>query len=253
MNNFEIIILEDNQALAKAAAKDFMKTVVSAVSKRGMAFVAISGGSTPRSLFKLLAQSPYLEVIPWDKIHFFWADERLVAADDEESNYGQVQQLLFDFVSIDPEKIHPAVVAGTSDHLPIPDPQQAAQQYTAALKSVAAEGREFPRFDWLLLGMGADGHTASLFPGSDPDPEDAVIPVEADYEGRPAHRVSLTPLILNDARRIVLLVSGANKASVLLDVLHGPPDFYNLPAQRIRPTNGRLVWMLDKAAASTLG
>ncbi len=252
MNNTEIMILEDAKILAKTAAKDFMETIVSAVSKRGVAYVAFSGGSTPRSLFKLLAQSPYLEVIPWDKIHFFWADERLVPADDDESNYGQVQELLFDHVPIDPEKIHPVVDVGANDRSAIPAPEKAAQQYAATLQSVAPDGRQFPRFDWLLLGMGADGHTASLFPGSEPKPAEVVIAVEANYEGRPAHRVSLTPRILNDARRIVFLVSGANKASVLLDVLHGPPDFYNLPAQRIHPTNGRLVWMVDKAAASQL-
>jgi 6-phosphogluconolactonase len=249
MNDTEIKIFENNNTLAQTAAKDFQETVVSAVKERGIAFVAFSGGSTPRSLFKLLAQPPYLEGIPWDKIHFFWADERLVDPTDSESNYGQVQQLLFQHAAVDPEKIHPAVGAALE---PETLPQETAQRYVDTLKQFAPVGREFPRLDWLLLGMGADGHTASLFPGSEPNPAEVVIAVEANYEGRPAHRVSLTPRILNETRHIVFLVSGENKADTLLEVIQGLPDPVNLPAQRIRPTNGRLVWMVDKAAASKL-
>ncbi len=251
MNENEIRILKDNKHLTQTAAKDFMETVVSAVSKRRLAYVALSGGSTPRGLFKLLAKSPYREAIPWDQIHFYWADERLVSPQDDESNAGQVQQLLFEQVSVDPEKIHPMVVEANG-HFPIPDPQNLAHQYAQTLEHTAPPGQDFPRFDWLLLGMGADGHTASLFPGSEVDPVEPVIAVTADYQGRPAQRLSLTPRILNKARRIVFLVNGANKANVLLDVLHGPPDAYNLPAQRIQPSNGRVIWMVDQAAAARL-
>ncbi|MAT44214.1 MAG: 6-phosphogluconolactonase [Anaerolineaceae bacterium] len=249
MKDTEITIFKNNNSLAQAAAKDFQETVVSAVNERGIAYVAFSGGSTPRSLFKLLAQPPFSDMIPWDKIHFFWADERLVDPTDSESNYGQVQQLLFQHVAVDPEKIHPAVEASLT---PETLPEEIAQHYADTFKQFAPKGRQFPRLDWLLLGMGADGHTASLFPGSETDPAEVVIAVEANYEGRPVHRVSLTPRILNESRQIVFLVSGVNKADILLEVLHGMPDPVNLPAQRIHPNNGRLVWMVDKAAAVNL-
>lgn len=249
MKDTEIKIFKNNNSLAQAVAKDFQETVVSAVNERGIAYVAFSGGSTPRSLFKLLAQPPFSDMIPWDKIHFFWADERLVDPTDSESNYGQVQQLLFQHVAVDPEKIHSAVGETLT---PETLPEEIAQRYADTFKQFAPKGRQFPRLDWLLLGMGADGHTGSLFPGSEPDPAEVVIAVEANYEGRPAHRVSLTPRILNESRQIVFLVSGANKADTLLEVIHGMPDPVKWPAQRIHPNNGRLVWMVDKAAAVNL-
>lgn len=241
----EIIIKANTAELAQHAARDFMETVVYAIRKRGIAYVALSGGGTPKALFQVLAQPPYQEAIPWDKLHFFWADERMVPLDAPESNYGQVQELLFRHVPADPNKIH-AVNTSLS-------PQAAAEAYTETMRSVNLNDQETPRFDWCLLGMGEDGHTASLFPGSEPNPDTPTLPVEADYQGRPAKRVTLTPLAINRARRVVFLVSGENKAETLFKVLQGPQDVLNLPAQRIQPHNGRLIWMIDQAAASRLG
>ncbi len=244
MENADIIILEDNKAVAKAAAKDFMTSIVSAISKRKVAYVALSGGSTPRVLFHLLTQSPFIEAIPWDKIHFFWVDERIVPSNNPESNYGQVQQTLFQHVSIDPNNMHP--VNGSLD------PKSAAQHYEKILNNYAQSSYPFPRFDWCLLGMGEDGHTASLFPGSEVNPDAAAITVEADYQGRPAQRVTLTPKVINASRRVVFLVTGENKADTLALVLKGLSDPQTLPAQRIQPTHGHLVWFIDRAAAGKL-
>ena len=241
----DIRMYPDLVSLEDAVAKHFLLASNQAVQQRGHALIALSGGSTPLGLFRLLGSDAYRATVPWQQIHFFWVDERSVPPQDEESNYGQFRKNVLDPLQIKPEQVH-----AIDGNLP---PEEAAQEYESLLRSWAEQEQTIPRFDWVLLGMGSDGHTASLFPGILQREEDtAVIAVQADYEDRPGDRVSLTPLILNQARQIVFMVSGEKKAAVIHEVLHGENDPLRLPAQRIQPLDGRLVWMLDEAAASQL-
>ena len=228
--------------LSAAAADLFAQQVQQAGNAAFL--VALSGGSTPRALFRLLAQPPYADRLPWEQIHFFWGDERLVPPDDPGSSYGEAKRLLFDHVPVPPANIH-----RIKGELPA---EAARLDYVNTLQKFSPKG--WPVFDLAIMGMGADGHTASLFPGQITPAEETglVISVTADYEGRPARRISLTPLVFNDARQVLFLVVGENKAEAVTAVLHGPPDNTQWPAQRIRPHSGGLTWFLDEAAASLL-
>jgi 6-phosphogluconolactonase len=232
--------------MSRAAADFFSKQVKEAVTIQDTAHVALSGGNTPATLFQLLAQSPYKESIPWEKIHFYWADERCVPPEDSESNYGQVWQSLLSKVPVPKQNIHR--IKGELE------PETAAQDYIYQLKQNVTGDLKWPILDYVLLGMGADGHTASLFPGQ-VNPAETTTPaiaVTADYMGRPANRVTLTPLVFNSARHILFLVSGENKAKALSEVLDGFYNPLNVPAQRIRPVNGDVTWIIDRAAAALL-
>jgi len=242
----DIRIYPDQSSLEDAVAQHFLLAVNQAVQQRERALIALSGGNTPLGLFKLLGSDVYRKMLPWTQIHFFWVDERSVPETDSQSNYGQFKINVLDPLKIAPSQIHPM-----NGNLPS---EQAAQIYNSELRSMAESGQLWPRFDWVLLGMGADGHTASLFPyQSQAHQEDqAVIAVHANYAGRPAERVTLTPNILNVARQLVFMVSGIAKAATIQEVIRGPFDPIRLPAQRIQPVDGRLVWMLDEAAASQL-
>ncbi len=244
MNRTQVRIFSDNKTLTEAAAVDFLQTTTNAVRDKGFALVALSGGGTPLALFKRLTQTPYRDEIPWQQIHFFWVDERCVPVDDPQSNYGQVKQTLLKHVPVSPAWVHPV-----NGNLP---PETAAAAYETDLQAFIEEEQEWPRFDWVLLGLGSDGHTASLFPGQENPQENdsAVIVVTAHYQDRPANRVSLTPAVINNAAHIVFLVSGASKADAFYRVLHGNQDPLILPAQRNEPWSGTLIWLVDSAAAS---
>jgi 6-phosphogluconolactonase len=204
--------------------------------------VALSGGSTPRATYALLATVEFASLVDWPRVHVFWGDERCVPLDDPDSNYRMARETLLDHVPLPTRNVHR--IRGEMD------PEAAAQAYAAELR--AFFGTQWPSFDLVLLGMGNDGHTASLFPGSATLHEDtrAVVAVTAHYEDRPAHRVTLTPPAINSARQVVFLVAGAAKAETLQAVLEGPADRF--PAQFIRPTSGQLAWLVDSAAASRL-
>lgn len=247
MNNRpDIRIYPDLSTLEDAVSKHFLLATNQAVQQRSQALIALSGGSTPLGLFHLLGSDAYRATIPWTQIHFFWVDERCVPAQDKESNYGQFKRNVLDPLKISSQQVH-----AIDGNLPS---EEAACNYEKMLCTWAEKGQELPRFDWVLLGMGRDGHTASLFPGQPTAlmQERAVIAVTAQYEDRPSDRVTLTPRILNLARQVVFMVSGAQKADRLQEVLRGDPDLLRLPAQRIQPVDGRLVWMLDEAAARLL-
>jgi 6-phosphogluconolactonase len=230
--------------LYKAAAYHYAEVVNQAVQSRGKAFVALSGGGTPQRLFQLLAQSPYRTSIPWDAIHFYWGDERCVPPDHPESNYGQVKKILFDHVAVREENIHRVHGELT--------PEKAVEDYLRQLAKNGAPEQPWPIMDYTLMGMGADGHTASLFPGIENPGEKTspVIRASADYLDRPAERVTLTPMVFNTSRNVVFLVSGADKAIALAAVLNGPYDPIHFPAQRIQPASGKLTWMIDSLAAN---
>jgi 6-phosphogluconolactonase len=232
--------------VAHEAADLLSVLAIEAVRDRGRFSVALSGGSTPQALFILLAAPPYSSLLPWHKMHFFWGDERLVPPDDAGSNYYHAAQLLLDKVHVPAENVHR--VQGESSA------EAAVVDYTAQLKSFATGQRHWPHFDLVLLGMGSDGHTASIFPGSPLKDKSgmAVKAVTADYEDRPSQRLTLTSAVFNDARHILFLVTGANKADAVTAILDGPSDPEQWPAQRIQPSAGSITWHIDQAAAKKL-
>ena len=196
------------------------------------------------ALYTLLAQSPYRETLPWEKMFFFWGDERCVPPDDPGSNYYQARQALLAQVPVPSQNIFRA--RGELS------PQLAAQDYASQLSSCADPGSDWPRFDMVLLGLGADGHTASLFPGSPETHGLATLAVTANYQDRPANRVTFSPDVINAARNVVFLTTGVEKAAALAATVSGPREPVRLPAQRIMPLDGRLWWLVDQAAASQL-
>ncbi len=243
--NPDIRIFPDGETLSHEAVHLIIRLAQQAVTENGRFCIALSGGGTPQRLFQLLGLSPHKDQMPWEHTHLFWGDERLVSPDDAGSNYGQAHAIFIGKVPIPNENIHRAHGELDSD--------TAVSDYKTQLKKFAQNG-EWPRFDVVLLGLGSDGHTAALFPGPiTPEEEtDPVIPVTANYDGRPAQRLSLTPQVFNDARNVIFLVTGANKAETVTAVINGPADLEHLPAQRIQPHTGSLIWFLDKPAASAL-
>lgn len=236
-------VYADIEALSHAAADRFVKLAREALQTRGRFYAALSGGGTPQKLFGLLAQRQYVEQVNWSDVHVFWGDERAVPPSDEGSNYYQAKIALLDHAPLRPERIHR--IKGELGS------QRAAEDYAAQLKQFGEDGLAWPRFDLALMGMGSDGHTASLFPGQGAllKPQAATIAVSANYAGRPAHRVSLTPQVFNSARTVIFLVSGANKTEALAAVTSGAADVDRWPAARIQPDAGELIWMVDKATA----
>ncbi len=224
--------------LSKSASNKFIEAAQRAISERGRFLVSLSGGSTPMKLFERLAK----ETLDWSLVHFFWCDERCVPMDDPGNTYGQTKKILFDNIGI--TNIH-----RVESEL---EPALAAQAYAHTLSGFAEAPLDFPRFDLVLLGMGDDGHTASLFPDSPVEIETSTIAVTAQYQDRPANRVSLTPKVFNQAREIWFLVTGAGKAETLRNVIKGEKNLELLPAQRIQPKDGNLVWMIDEAAGKLL-
>lgn len=241
-------IFSNLDALSQAAAEHFAHAAQEAAKQRGRVTVALSGGGTPQRMFGLLAQASLAAQIPWQATHFFWCDERCVPPDHPESNFGQAQRALFQHVSIPDQNLHP--VPGEMEA------EQASRAYADILFQFRSPGLDWPIFDLVWLGLGADGHTASLFPGSieqgTGDLQSPTLAVIANYQGRPAQRVTLTPAVFNSARRVVFLVAGADKAAALAQTLQGPPDPLHFPAQRIRPMDGSLYWMVDQEAARDL-
>ena len=229
--------------VSRSAATIFVEQSAKAIQERGRFLVVLNGGGTPEGTFQLLA-SEYREKVDWNHVHVFWGDERCVPADDPESSYGQARDLLLRHVQIPESNVHP--IEGELS------PAEAAKDYSMVLRKVASPALAWPRFDLVFLGMGEDGHTASLFPGSPIEMTEPVIAVTGQYQDRPGRRVTLTPIVFNSARRIVFMAAGEKKAVTLAEVLTGryQPELY--PAQRIDPKDGKLIWLVDEDAASRL-
>lgn len=247
-------IYRDPEELALKAARRFARLADQYVVGCGRFTVALSGGSTPRAMFSLLAEHPFSDTVPWSSIYFFWGDERCVPPDHSDSNYRMANETLLSKVPV-PERNIFRIPAE------IPEPQRAAEEYTTALKEFFAAGRSgskpgtaplssLPRFDLVFLGMGPDGHTASLFPHSAALQAGEQIAVANYVEKFKAYRITLTAATINNARNVTFLAAGEDKAEALKNVLEGPddPDLY--PSQMIHPSNGTLLWMVDEAAAS---
>jgi 6-phosphogluconolactonase len=241
-----IRILPDPERLAAAAAEEFVRAALAAVAARGRFAVALSGGSTPLRAYRLLARRGVLTPpgpLPWSSIHWFWGDERCVPPGDPQSNYGAWREAMAGA---------PLVEANVHRILGELEPAEAADRYEEALRAVLTGGGAEPSgFDLMWLGLGVDGHVASLFPGSDGLAERRrwVIAPRVYPPGPP--RVSLTLPAIESARRIVCLVSGAEKAATLQRVLEGPHAAPPLPAEAISP-RGELLWLVDAAAAARL-
>ncbi|MCS6992594.1 MAG: 6-phosphogluconolactonase [Anaerolineales bacterium] len=230
-------IFPNPPALVNYAANLFAQMAAAAPERFS---VALSGGSTPRALYERLATNEMAKRIPWEKVHLFWGDERCVPPDHPESNYGLTAAALLSRIPLPAENVH-----RVRGELP---PAEAASLYEAELRAFFGET---PAFDLVFLGMGEDGHTASLFPGSPALAESVRWAVEVEHTAPPpplVSRVTLTFQVLNAARQVVFLVTGAAKAGMFAQVWHGA----SFPAAQIRPRDGELLWLVDQAAASEL-
>jgi 6-phosphogluconolactonase len=236
----KLIIAPDAQQLAEAGADLFERTVADAVQHRGRAAAALSGGSTPGAMNRLLAAPPYLDRIPWKYLHLFWVDDRMVPVDDPASNFGAAKDDFISRVPIPSQQVHP---------MPVLDPpSRGVEHYTRELKRYF--GSDAPVFDLILLGVGTDGHTASLFPDQ-ADAHKGPQWVLGARGGNPnVYRLTLNYPILNRARTIAFVVSGRDKAGIVRTLLCD--DEVRYPPQRIRPESGLLLWLLDQPAASRL-
>ncbi len=241
----EIRVVPDAAALAEAAATAFVRLTTTAVAQRGRATVALSGGSTPRRMGELLASPPYRDQVPWSKLAFFWGDERWVPESSPESNAGVAKRTFLDQVPVAPDQVFPFPTGED-------DPARAAASYEATIRRVFGQPHGIPRFDLILLGMGDDGHTASLFPGTAALTETVALAVANQTPRQGAIRLTLTYPILNAGRDIVFLIAGEGKAETLAAMLEGPPRPRDLPAQGLQPSDGRLTWLVDAAAAARL-
>jgi len=247
IGNSEIIVLEDAAALSYKAAEILVRCISEALSRKAQFSVALSGGSTPKALFSLLVEDDFFtNKIPWDKIHFFWGDERHVPPKDEQSNFRMADEIMLAKAHVRTENIHRMPTEQA-------DAGKVAQDYEQELRQffeLAAD--QLPVFNFNLLGIGPDGHTASLFPKTMAVHENRRLVVANWVEKFQTHRITMTAPVLNNADTIVVLVSGKEKAEVLQNVLEGDHQPDLLPAQLIQPTHGRLIWLVDQAAASRL-
>jgi 6-phosphogluconolactonase len=236
----DLRVLDTPADVAKALADTFERAARDATQTRGHFCVALAGGTTPKAAYALLAQSPYRESVDWSSVHIFFGDERCVPPDHEQSNYRMARETFLEPLGIAPSQVHR--MHGEDE------PAQAAAAYRDEL--IATLG-ELPRFDLVMLGMGPDGHTASLFPGTDPLTDDAAL-VRAVYSNSQSQwRITLTPRVLNGARAVVFAVEGAGKAKTLAQVREGAYDPAQFPSQIVAPVKGTLTWLVDRAAAGT--
>jgi len=237
-------IVEDSEALARAAAEFVIDSAREAVDRKGCATIVLSGGSTPKQMGRLLAQDGYQERISWDKVHFFWGDERWVPLESPDSNAGEAKRAFLDHVGVPSANVHPFDVSSIS-------PAQAATRYESLVRSITEPNAGIPAFDLILLGMGDDGHTASLFPGTDAVHEKDRLVISHYVPAVNADRLTMTPPLLNAGRNVAFLAAGSGKADRLAEVLEGPVNIDRLPAQAIRPAGGP-TWIVDRAAAASL-
>lgn len=233
------------QDLFQAAAEEVIRAATEAVAQRGRFTIALSGGSTPRNLYTLLAANAGAS-LPWAQMFFFWGDERHVPPEDPDSNYRMAKEALLSKVPIPAANIFPVPAEN-------PDASAAADSYEQTLRKFfeVAPG-EFPRFDLILLGIGSDGHTASLFPETAALQETSRLVVANWVEKLKTSRITFTLPVLNAARCAAFLVSGTDKATVLREILEGSAPGEKYPSKLVRPSAGNLIWFVDRAAASEL-
>ena len=240
-------IFADKQELFLFAARKFVEIANAAIVRNGRFSVALAGGSTPKSLYQLLAGEQFKDKIDWSKVFFFFGDERDVLPDEDESNYKMANESLFEPLKIDERNIF-------RWQTEIEPTAAIAEKYAAAVGDFFApqDAASLPRFDLILLGMGADGHTASLFPFSDALGETEKIAVVNRVEKLDSNRLTLTFPVINHAADVMFLVAGADKAAALREVLEGEYQPEKFPSQSVEPVNGELFWLADDQAAHSL-
>ena len=244
-SSFEIRKLTTPQELFAAAADEVLRAANEAVDDRGRFTIALSGGSTPKALFNLLATNART-ALPWDRTFFFWGDERHVPPTDPESNFRMADETMLSKIPVAPGHIFRVQAEN-------PDAAAAAAAYEQTLRTFfQLQPGEFPHFDLILLGMGPDGHTASLFPGTKALEEKSRLVVANWVEKFKTHRITFTLPVLNAALNVAFLVSGTDKADALKQVLEGNAPGEQYPSKLVNPQNGKLLWLLDRAAASGL-
>jgi 6-phosphogluconolactonase len=236
----EIILCADAAALARRGAEQFVTSAAQAIAQTGRFAVALSGGSTPAALYALLATNEFRARVDWSRVHLFWGDERCVPPDHPDSNFRMTRENLLDRIQLPAENIHrmPGEL----------EPAAAADAYEAELKKFF--GAALPRFDLVFLGLGEDGHTASLFPGSAALDENEGLVATVYVERLNSHRLTLTLPAINAAAEVVFLVAGASKTAIVKEIFSGAARRY--PAARVEPARGRLVWMMDSNAGADL-
>ena len=239
-----IRIYANKETLTQAAADVVLDSYREAVGKHGDFTFVLSGGSTPRALFQLLAGPAYSSEIDWAKVFIFWGDERSVPPDHADSNYRMAKETLLDRVLLPPDNIYRILAEQP--------PDQAAQAYDETLRQFFGSRADARHFDLILLGMGDDGHTASLFPHTAALNETERLVVANHVPQLDTWRITLTYPAINGAARVAFLVSGAGKATRLKAVLEGPTQPDDLPSQRIQPAHGELMWLVDEDAAAAL-
>jgi 6-phosphogluconolactonase len=238
-----VLVFDTQEQVAQAAAERFVDYSAASIADHGSFTVALAGGSTPRRAYELLGSDEFKNRLDWPVVQLFFGDERMVPPDSPESNYRMVNDALLSRVSLPPQNVHRmnGEIA----------PQESAELYEAELKSFFAT-TAWPRFDLILLGMGDDGHTASLFPGDEALNETAKWVVVTRHPQSGQARITLTLPVINQAARVVFLVTGKKKAAPLVRILHGDAANEELPARKVTPVNGVLEWLVDRSAASDL-
>ena len=250
-NGEQVDVFPDIRALAIAAAERFMFLATKAVEDHGVFSVALSGGSTPTALYRLMAADQKIRAgIPWSKVHFFFGDERHVPPDHADSNFRMANEAMFHALRTEQLHIHRVLGELTSA-------SEAAEQYEADLKEFF-EPRQllqngFPRFDLIFLGMGPDGHTASLFPNSSGLGETTRWVIANWVQKFETDRITMTFPVLDSAAEVILFVSGQEKAPLVSEILQLGTDLLRYPVQQVRPSNGTKRWMLDASAAARIG
>jgi len=236
-----VFVFDTPEQVARAAAERFVAYSIASIREHGLFAVALAGGSTPRRAYELLATDEFRNRVDWSRVHLFFGDERMVAPDSPESNYRMVNDALISPVAIPASNVH-RIMGETA-------PAESAASCVAELKSFFGTV-EWPHFDLVWLGIGEDGHIASLFPGSDALKEETRWVVDTKNPQTGQTRITLTVPVLNHAARVTFMVTGEEKAATLARVLHNDAEEEELPAQKVRPVNGVLEWLVDRAAAS---
>lgn len=237
----ELRVFDTPELLAQGVADAFLQDANDAIRERGAFFVALAGGSTPKAAYTLLAQEPRRGGLDWNHVFVYFGDERCVGPDDVDSNYRMAREAFLHSVGIPDKNVHR--MRGEDE------PAQAARDYAAMLIETMGDN---PRFDLIMLGMGPDGHTASLFPGTDPLTDDDRLVRAVFVQKLGVHRITLTPHVINNARHVLISTEGLPKAPALYAVREGPYDPQIHPVQIVSPHEGRLTWCIDKAASAEL-
>lgn len=240
---FRTLVSDNSEVTARQLAYDIIRFIKDCLTMQGSAFIALSGGSTPQQLYKTIAGMTD-DFPDWNYVHFFWVDERCVPATSTESNFGNADRLFFNTAEVPWRNLHP--VNGEED------PAVESVRYAEEIRLTLPARDGYPVFDLILLGMGDDGHTASLFPGQDIDTEKSSICAVSMHPSTGQKRITLTEPVINNAREVIFFVTGQSKAKTLKAIFEKSNEPVLLPAKRIAPRHGHLSWYLDKAAAELL-